>query len=532
MTPAQHTGTDPVDERSRSGWARHLGVDVAHLATARLRDQLTAGTLPAAFSASAANRPEATLRIAGESITHGELAERVARSAAAFAAIGVRARGRVLLCAHPALDWVVAYLGLLHCGAVVVLANPAYTARELDHLLSASSARTAVVNAAAQRTLAGRVALVELTSVARAAGSSAPCPATIDPDDPALIAFTSGTSGAPKAVPLSHAMLLSSIRGVMQAWRWQRTDVLVHTLPLFHQHGLGGLHATLLAGSHAVLLPRLDPAELVRTIAAERATVLFGVPALYERLLALEPDLLAPLRGLRLLTSGSAPLAPRLARRVGAVLGQLPLERYGLTETGLDLSNPYDGPRVPGTVGIPLPGVEVRVITPAGDPCPAGTDGEIVMRGPQVFRGYLDDEPATTASFSDGWFRTGDLGRWDRESGHLVISGRLKEIIITGGLNVAPREVELVLEEIPAVREAAVAGLPDERWGEQVTAWVVPQPGGDLDLEALHAHCRSRLAAFKCPKQVRVVSSLPRNALGKVVRGELGALQTAREDRG
>jgi malonyl-CoA/methylmalonyl-CoA synthetase len=420
----------------------------------------------------------------------------------------------------------------MHRGAVVVLANPAYTARELDHLISVSGARTAVVDTDTRTTPGGGVALVELDAVAHAVGSPAPGPTTVDPDAPALIAFTSGTSGTPKAVPLSHAMLLSSIRGVMQAWRWQPTDVLVHALPLFHQHGLGGLHATLLAGSSAVLLPRLDPAELARTVATERATVLFGVPALYERLLALEPDLLAPLRGLRLLTSGSAPLSPLLAHRIKEALGQLPLERYGLTETGLDLSNPYDGPRIPGTVGIPLPGVEIRVVAPAGAPCPAGTDGEIVMRGPQVFDGYLDDEQATAAGLIDGWFRTGDLGHWDHDSGHLVISGRLKEIIITGGLNVAPREVELVLEEVPAVREAAVAGVPSERWGEEVTAWVVPQPGVDIDIAALLAHCRSRLAAFKCPKQVHLVPALPRNALGKVVRGELPALPTARQDRG
>jgi malonyl-CoA/methylmalonyl-CoA synthetase len=316
----------------------------------------------------------------------------------------------------------------------------------------------------------------------------------------------------PKGVPLTHANLLSSIRGVMLAWRWHAEDVLVHALPLFHQHGLGGLHATLLAGSRAVIHPRLDAAALAASIREERATVLFGVPTVYERLLAAPPphDAFA---SLRLATSGSAPLPPSLAQRAAELLGQLPLERYGSTEAGLDVSNPYDGPRRVGSVGLPLPGIELDLV-----------DGEVVLRGPQVFAGYDGLPEETQAAFQPGgWFRTGDLGRLDDE-GYLSLTGRLKDVIITGGLNVSPREVELVLERLDGVQRAAVAGVPSERWGEEVVAFVVPDTGAALEEASLIAEMRTQLAAYKCPKRVIVTSALPLDGLGKVRRSELAQL--------
>jgi malonyl-CoA/methylmalonyl-CoA synthetase len=339
----------------------------------------------------------------------------------------------------------------------------------------------------------------------------------VAPGTVALLAFTSGTTGRAKGVPLTHAHLLSSIRSAMLAWRWRPDDVLVHALPLFHQHGLSGVHATLAAGSSAAILSRFDPGALVAAVERERATVLFGVPSIHRRLLDLGADALAPLRRLRLATSGSAPLPPALAVEFAGATGVELLERYGLTETGLDLSNRFEGPRSPGHVGTPLPGVEVRLADGSGADA---DEGEILLRGPQVFDGYLDDPEATAAAFHPGgWFRTGDLGRWD--GGALRITGRLKELVITGGMNVAPGEVEAVLEQLPSIHEAAVAGVPDDRWGEAVVAWVVPADGARVDPDAVVAHCRRHLSAYKCPKRVVVTTALPRNAMGKIVRSRL-----------
>jgi malonyl-CoA/methylmalonyl-CoA synthetase len=321
-------------------------------------------------------------------------------------------------------------------------------------------------------------------------------------------------------VPLTHRQVAVSVRAVMAAWRWQADDVLVHALPLYHQHGLGGLHTALFGGSTVHIRSKFSADDLVRAAGQTRASVLFAVPTIYQAL-AQDPAALAGgLRELRLAICGSAPLSPALAARLPSVLGRLPLVRYGTTESGLDVSNPVTGPR-PDTLGVPLPGVLARVQAADG-PADPGQDGEIQVRGPHVFAGYWNDPDATAAAFTpDGWFRTGDIGTVDPATGHLMIRGRTKEMIISGGLNVYPREVEIALESHPSVAEAAVAGVPDERWGERVTAWVVLRNGHDLDEEGLIAHARSVLAAYKCPKRVFQRAELPRNHLGKIVRSEL-----------
>jgi acyl-CoA synthetase (AMP-forming)/AMP-acid ligase II len=278
----------------------------------------------------------------------------------------------------------------------------------------------------------------------------------------------------------------------MTAWRWKRYDFLVHALPLFHQHGLGGVHATLIAGSSLRVLPRFDPAELLGAL--DRATVLFAVPTMYQRLEGTSHN------RLRLCVSGSAPLSAAVAEHAEAVLGRRPLVRYGTTESGLDTSQVITDPPV-DTVGIPLPGVELRL----------AEDGEILLRGPQV----------SAAHIIEGWFHTGDIGRIDETTNQLVIEGRTKEMIITGGMKVYPREVEVALESHPDVAEAAVAGVPSERWGEQVTAWVVMKPGREFDADKLIEHAGTRLAPYKRPKEVRPLESLPRNHVGKIDRREL-----------
>ena len=313
---------------------------------------------------------------------------------------------------------------------------------------------------------------------------------------------------------LTHANLLAATASVTAAWRWTPEDRLVHCLPVFHAHGLAvGVYGTLLAGASAVLLPGFDPDAVADAASRHRATLFFGVPTMYHRLLG--SGRLDGLSGLRLCVSGSAPLSRELHAGVQAATGIVVLERYGMTETLMIVSNPYAGERRAGTVGFPLPGVEVRL---AGD-------GEILVRGPNVCSGYWQRPAANAEAFlptDDGglpWFRTGDLG--EESGGYLVISGRSTELIISGGFNVYPKEVEDVLVAHPGIAEVAVTGTPSAEWGEVVTAWIVPD-GPAPSVEELAEFTEATLAPYKRPRVVRVVEDLPRNALGKVVRGQLG----------
>jgi acyl-CoA synthetase (AMP-forming)/AMP-acid ligase II len=435
----------------------------------------------------------------------------------------------VLLAARSSLGFVRCYLGALRAGAVVVLANPACTAAELGHLAADSGAALAFADREPARLLAGLAPLVT-ADVGELPERRRPARAImVRPHDTALLAYTSGTTGRPKGVPLTHRQLAVSIRAAMAAWRWHSDDVLVHALPLYHQHGLSGLHAALIAGGTVHIRSKFSPADLVRTAGDTRASVLFAVPTIYQALLASPAALTGGpaggLRDLRLAVCGSAPLSPALAGRLPDVLGRLPLVRYGTTESGLNVSNPVADPRG-DTIGVPLPGVlaRIRAADRLADP---GGDGEIQLRGPHVFSGYWNEAAATEAAFTpDGWFRTGDIGAVDPATGHLVIRGRTKEMIITGGLNVYPREVEIALEGHPSVAEAAVAGIPDERWGERVTAWVVLQDEHGFDEATLITHARTLLAGYKCPKRVFPVAALPRNQLGKIVRSALKLVPT------
>ena len=442
-----------------------------------------------------------------------------------FFRAGLTAGDRVLMSAAPSVDLVAAYLGALRLGLVVVPANTAYRQREIAQLVADAEPAAAIVDDAERAAwvteAGGQYIKVVGPDVALRAtmvdgtGQAARRP-TVDaaaPADPALIVYTSGTTGAPKGAVLTHANLLATAETVRIAWRWTDADRLVLALPLFHLHGLGvGLHGTLAAGASAVLLPRFDPDAVLDAAAAHQATLFFGVPTMYTRLAA--SARVGELRRLRLCVSGSAPLAPAVFDAIEAGSGQRVLERYGMTETGMNVSNPYEGERRPGTVGLPLPGVEVRL-----DP----ETGEILLRGPNVCAGYWRNEEATKAAIdADGWFRSGDIGAADPD-GYLRIVGRAKELIITGGYNVYPREVEDVLLTGAGVAEVAVAGRPDPEWGEVVTAYVVAAPGASPDGAALMAHAAAHLAPYKCPKAVHFVDTLPRNALGKLVRSELAA---------
>jgi malonyl-CoA/methylmalonyl-CoA synthetase len=494
-----------VSRSDAESWAAHApGVDVrAEL----VRD----GSLPGRWRRRWSERPAwPQLRdVDGTWITSEELEARTRAYAGSLLQAGLAPGDRWLLCGSTSAALVIAYIGALRAGLIVAPVNPAYTEPEVARIVAdARPAGAAIesmeiagwVRAATGREiqvhgLEARVGIDERVDGARG-------------EDPALLLYTSGTTGRPKGALLTHGNLLASATAVGLAWRWETGDRLLLALPLFHAHGLGvGLHGTLCAGAAVALRERFDPADVAERCASGEYSMFFGVPTMYTRLE--EPRRLGELAGLRLLVSGSAPLPAALAERIAAHAGQIPLERYGMTETIMLTSNLYDGPRKPGTVGIPLPGVELRL----------ADDGEVQVRGPNVIAGYWERPEANAESFTDdGWFRTGDLGELD-EDGSLTLVGRSKELIISGGFNVYPREVEEAIGTHPAVREVTVVGLRSERWGEEVTAFVVS--GGPVPERELLDHAAQRLTAYKVPKRVEFVESLPRNALGKIVRAEL-----------
>jgi malonyl-CoA/methylmalonyl-CoA synthetase len=503
-----------AETRNSHAWRAHLPAGAGQDDL----DLLAAGSLPAAWRRLAETGPDRPALWAAERgwRSRGELEAASARVAGRLRRAGLAPGDRVLVSAASSMDLVVAYLGALRMGLVVVPVNTAYREREVAHIVGDAGPRAAVVDDPDRGRWAQRAAGGDLVVTGPEVGLPDGDPPPLDtagPGDPALLCYTSGTTGAPKGAVLAHGNLLASAEALRLAWRWEPDDRLVLALPLFHIHGLGvGLHGTLLAGASAVLLPRFEADAVLDAARDHQATLFFGVPTMYSRLAA--SPRAAELGRLRLCVSGSAPLPPTVFERLAERAGQRVLERYGMTETIMNVSNPYDGERRPGTVGLPLPGVELRL---AG-----GDQGEVLLRGPNVFSGYWGNPAATAEAFDpDGWFRTGDLGSLD-ERGYLRIEGRSKELIITGGYNVHPREVEELLLEHPGVAEAAVVGTPSEEWGEQVTAFVVPAdlaapPGRD----ELLAFAAERLAGFKRPRVVHYVEALPRNALGKVMKHEL-----------
>ncbi len=479
-------------------------------------DLLDEVSLPAAWSkrwASGASKP--TLWEAGTGwVTRGDLARRTKAAAGLLYGAGLRKGDRIILSAAASVDLVVAHVAALRLGLIVVPVNGAYQQAELAHIVRDADPRAAVVDKPEWVRWLSELS-PEMTVVSPRLDlddGTAPSLDQLSSGDPALLGYTSGTTGVPKGAVLTHGNLLAGAESVRIAWRWTPDDRLVLALPLFHMHGLGvGLHGTLLTGASAVLLDGFSPDGVLDAAQAHDATLFFGVPTMYTRL-AQSPRV-GELSRLRLCVAGSAPLSADLHRRLEGAAGVRVLERYGMTETIMLVSNPYDGERRAGTVGFPLPGVELR-LAPGSD--------EVLVRGPNVFAGYWRRPEATEEAFGeDGWFRTGDLGEFD-DAGYLRLKGRAKELIISGGLNVYPREVEDALRSHPEVEDVAITGTPDEEWGELVTAWLVPTPGKTPKLRDLRSHLEGACADFKHPRILHLVKELPRNALGKVQKHLLG----------
>ena len=463
----------------------------------------------------------------GREINYASLLELSGRFAAALIRRGVAPGDRVAVQVEKSPEAVLLYVACLRLGAVFVPINVANTANEVDYFLRDSQPRLAVIRPADRRLLEpiaaqagvrhvetlgadGEGSLPEL--VGQGDASLLPL-RTAGASSPAAIVYTSGTTGRSKGATLSRANLASNAATLAEAWRFTGRDILLHALPLFHIHGLfTAINTVLASGSTLKLLPKFDAALTLRHL--PQSTVFMGVPTHYTRLLQLPHLNRQTTADVRLFVSGSAPLLPETHREFLQRTGHVILERYGMTETLMNTSNPYDGVRKPGSVGPPLPGIEIRV---------AGADliGTLEVRGPNVFAGYWRDPEKTRGEFTaDGWFKTGDLGRIDGD-GYVHIVGRAKDLVISGGYNVYPKEVETELDALSGVSESAVFGVPHPDFGEGVTAVVVAQGAANLSEADIINSLQARLARYKIPKRVLFVGELPRNAMGKVQKNEL-----------
>jgi malonyl-CoA/methylmalonyl-CoA synthetase len=469
---------------------------------------------------------------AGRRLSYAQTHESVGRHAAALGALGVGVGDRVALQVDKSLDAVLVYLACLYSGAVVVPLNTAYTAAELAYFISDSQptlilcrpgyeaevrAVAAAVDHCGVETLGATGDGTYLDTVAAQQIMSPPV--IVGTDRLAALLYTSGTTGRSKGAMVTRGNLVANATALAAAWHMSPNDHLIHVLPLFHVHGLFlSLNALFAVGASVRLHRRFDPAETLSSLAT--GSVFMGVPTHYTRLLGspeLGPD---AVKNVRLFISGSAPLLAETHRAFEARTGKVILERYGMTETLVNTSNPYEGPRKPGSVGLPLPGVEVRITDT--NPAEGGLDvGMIEIRGPNVCAGYWRSPEKTQADRTpDGFFRTGDLGRIDSD-GYLHISGRAKDLVITGGYNVYPKEVEMELDALPGITESAVFGVPHADFGEGVTAAVTIQSGIQLEEDALLRALRDRLASYKVPKRILIVDELPRNTMGKVQKNVL-----------
>lgn len=462
----------------------------------------------------------------GPALTHGDLLHRSARYGHALLARGFGHGDRIAVLSEKTPEFICLYLAVLRLGGIFVPLNPSYTAPELSYILGDLDPKGVVCSPSLSPNLSELaipvISLKTLGEESEGYGVDFSFDGAGDGDDPCAIIYTSGTTGRPKGAILTSKNLLSNAEALSQLWRFSSEDTLLHALPLFHVHGLFiAMHLALLSGAHTLFLPKFSATSVLSLL--PRATVFMGVPTFYHRLLeATDPELTADLaRSVRVFISGSAPLSPQVFKAFEERTGHRILERYGMSETIILTSNPYpQEKRRPGTVGFPLPGVCMRVVDlEMGQVLGPGEEGLLEVCGPNVFSGYWKRGRGDDFS-KDGFFKTSDLGTLDGE-GYVRILGRKKELIITGGLNVYPKEVELVLEQCPGVLECAVLGRPHRDFGEEVIAVVTLREGMVFDPGQARILLSEKLAPFKHPKAFFITDTLPKNALGKIQKGVL-----------
>lgn len=471
-------------------------------------------------------------------VTYAEMDRLVRQTAVYLQNFGVQPGDRVSLQLSKSLEFILLHLAVVRLGAISLPLNLAYPPDEIQYFLEDSGAKmffALEVNRAIIEPILSNLPELQVcvfldtsrpdtfhSSIADFPPEASP-PQLSNHFETAVIIYTSGTTGRPKGAEITHANLISNLQSLHSAWGWRPEDVLLHVLPIFHVHGLFvALHGALHAGATTLLMREFDAKRSLQMMADGQCSVFMAVPTIHQRLLDVPDAGRYNLSNMRLITSGSDRLPDEVFTGFQKTFGYTLLERYGMTETGMNCSNPLKGVRRLGSVGLPLSGVQVRVVNPENDHVlPQGEIGEVQLRGPNIFKGYWKQPQKTREAFtSDGWFKTGDLGFLEADR-YLTLCGRSKDLIISGGLNIYPPEVERVLAEHPAVSVCAVIGCPDREWGERVTAVVVLNEPESVSGDELIRFCRERLAPYKSPKSIAFMDNLPRNAMGKVQKTEL-----------
>lgn len=466
-------------------------------------------------------------------LSYSELSRDINGFAGVLQSQGILRGDRVILLLQKSLIALTAHLALQKLGAISVPLNPGFKKNELDYLLNDADASLIILDpekaeligeiqpGLRQIVVSTRLPYQELDLFKSA--PAAPIETAIKPDDPGLIIYTSGTTGNPKGAMLTQRNLVHDAQNIISIWGIRDTDVLCHALPLFHVHGLCfAVHTLLLSGGQILMLDAFRPDVVIDVLSGKTGdatcTVFMAVPAMYTRLMDTMADPIPDFGHIRLLTSGSAPLPVPAFERIKATFGREPVEREGMSETGMNFSNPLAGVRKPGAIGLPLPGLEVRVVDPEthADVEP-GQVGELWLKSPSITPGYWRKPVETAATFENGWFKTGDLGKVD-DDGYYYLTDRIKHIIITGGENVSAREVETVINQVKDVVESCVVGISDEKWGEKVVAVVVVKPESTVTEAEIIAFCREHLHDWKCPKRVLFQDEIPRNTMGKMLK--------------
>jgi malonyl-CoA/methylmalonyl-CoA synthetase len=469
-------------------------------------------------------------------ITYSSLQQISSRLGNALIDMGLKKGERVILYMPKSVEQVMFHLGVQRAGAISVILNPGFKKEEMVYFLKDTDAKILVVGKKEEALIRSidekRLILsVDTESPFRQEKlfpeySSQITELESTSHDPALLIYTSGTTGQPKGAILTQENLVQDARNIVHIWEITERDVLCHALPLFHVHGLCfALHTALIAGAKIVMCDEFSPETAIDILSRQEGepacTMFMAVPTMYLRMIDRMGRKKHNFSHLRLLASGSAPLLPKDFEKIREVFGKEPVEREGMSETGMNFSNPLRGVKKSGSIGLPLPKVEVRIVNPETfQDMDVGEVGEIWLKGPNVSPGYWKKPQETQAVFVNAWFRTGDLGKKD-EDGYYYITDRLKHIIISGGENISPKEVESVINQHPQVLESCIVGIPDEKWGEKVVTAVVLKPGIALTAKEIQDHCKKHLLDWKCPKEVFFLKELPRNRMGKVMKEEV-----------
>ena len=452
---------------------------------------------------------------------------------------GIKKSDNIVLLLDKSLVFIVIYIALQKIGAVCVPLNPGFKKSELTYLLNDASPALVITNPDQTRMINQidpnltcmeidtKISFQKITFF-KSYSAELKKP-NLAPDDPGVIIYTSGTTGDPKGAVLTQKNLVNDAKNIIQIWEISNTDTLCHGLPLFHVHGLCfALNTALISGAHVVLLDRFEPGKVIDILKTNKpdlsCSIFMGVPAMYSKLIDIVKNQCLYFDHIRLWTSGSAPLPAKDFKRITQTFGKEPVEREGMSETGMNFSNPLNGEKKPGSIGISLPGIKVRIVDPETlfDVEP-GKTGEFWLKSDSIISEYWKKPEETAKSFERGWFKTGDLGKKDKH-GYYYLTDRLKNIIITGGENVSPNEIEIIINKLDEVIESSVLGIFDEKWGEKIVAAVVKTPtSGDIS-QAIKAICKEHLHDWKCPKKIIFIKKLPRNTMGKILKESLKKL--------